>query len=86
MREFACHPQPAALLTASNTLGVYAIVQWQIDAVELYYVAAVMYSCSSTATVASVTAPFYGAALPVISYSLSWDLVTPSSNIPPLLG
>ena len=40
-------------------------------AVELYYVAAEMYICSSSATAAAVAAPFYGAALSVIAYSLS---------------
>ena len=53
-------------------------------AVELYYAAAEMYRSSSTATAAAVTAPFYGAALSVVMYSLGYKLVTPHSRIPPL--
>ena len=42
-------------------------------AAELHYMAAEMYSCSRTATTAAaaVPAPFYGAALSAIAYSLS---------------
>ena len=55
-------------------------------AVELYYVDTEMCSYSSTATAATVTAPFYGAALSAIAYSLSQKLVAPPSKIPPLFG
>ena len=80
MREIACHLQPAALMTASSTFGVYARYRTAPAAVELYYVDSEMYRYNRTATAATVTAPFYGAALSVITYFLSKDkLVTPPS-------
>ena len=39
--------------------------------VQLWYEATEMYSCSRGATAAAVTAPFYGAALLAVAYSLS---------------
>ena len=55
-------------------------------AVELYYVAAEIYSCSRTATAAAaVTASLHGAALSAIAPPPELE-VTPPSRVPPLFG
>ena len=56
--------QPAVLMMASSTFGVYAIVQRQLQWSCITWV----WQC--TATSATLTAPFYEAALSVIAYSL----------------
>ena len=62
--------------TASSTYDgqqhfCFVLYRTAAAAVELYYVASEMYSYSIAATAAAVTAPFCGAVLPVIAYSLS---------------
>ena len=54
-------------------------------AAELYYVAAEIYSCSSTATAAAVTAP-YGAALSATRVLPELKASSTAFCIPPLFG
>ena len=59
---------PTASSTYDGQQHLWLRYRTAVVAVELYYVAAEVYSCRRTATAAAVTAPFYGAALSTIAY------------------
>ena len=67
---------PTASHTQDGQLHLWCVrYRAAATAVELYYLAAEVYSCSRTATASAVTEPLCGAVLFAIVYSLSQKLL-----------